>query len=133
MISDPDIRAKVRSINIDTITFPFGSAEISDGQLDKLEDLADAILETLDRNPHERILIAGHTDAVGSFEANLELSEERAAAVLEILVEEFDVPAENLESVGYGEQYLLVETYAAERRNRRVVLRAVGSLLAEAD
>ena len=41
-------------------------------------------------------LIEGHTDAVGSDEDNLSLSDRRAEAVAEILTREFQVPAENL-------------------------------------
>ena len=129
VVEDPEVRGLVRGINIDTITFGFGSAEIREGQLAKLEDLADAILSVLDDDPDEKFLIAGHTDAVGGFESNLALSEDRAAAVQDLLVEEFGVPARNLESVGYGEQYLRVQTDGPEQRNRRVTVRAIGSLL----
>ena len=41
------------------------------------------------------------------------------------------IPADNLEAVGYGEQYLLVQTQGPERRNRRVTIRAVGDLLVD--
>ncbi len=130
VVSDPEIRAAVRSVNIDIITFYSGSARIQPNQLYKLEDLADAIHATLRRRPDEVFLIAGHTDAVGPFDENLGLSERRAAAVQRALIEEFRVPEENLESVGYGEQYLRIDTDAPDRRNRRVVVRAIGALLA---
>lgn len=130
IIADPELRAAVRSVNIDIITFYSGSARIAYNQLDQLEDLADAIHATLRRRPDEVFLIAGHTDAVGPFDENLDLSERRAVAVQELLIREFGVPAQNLEAVGYGEQYLRVNTYGPDRRNRRVVVRAIGSLLA---
>lgn len=130
IVTDPELRAAVRSVNIDVITFYSGSARIAERQLDQLEDLADAIHATLRRRPDEVFLIAGHTDAVGPFDENLDLSERRAAAVLDLLVNEFGVPERNLEAVGYGEQYLRVNTYGPDRRNRRVVVRAIGSLLA---
>ena len=131
IIEDPYVRSHVRSVNLDIIGFDFGSAELSAAAIEKLEDLADAILEVIDQDPTQVFLIAGHTDAVGSFEKNLELSEERAANVQEILISEYGVPAENLEAVGYGEQYLRINTSGPERRNRRVVIRAIGSLLAD--
>jgi len=130
VVTDPELRAAVRSVNIDILTFPSGSARIPDGQLGRLADLADAIHATLRQRPDEVFLIAGHTDAVGPFESNLALSERRAVAVLQALISEFNVPAENLESVGYGEQYLRINTDTADRRNRRVVVRAIGALLA---
>ncbi|MGI9478585.1 MAG: OmpA family protein, partial [Hyphomicrobiaceae bacterium] len=130
IMTDPEVRAAVRSVNIDVLTFASGSARIPAGQLGRLEDLADAIHATLRRRPDEVFLIAGHTDAVGSFETNLDLSKSRAAAVQQALVDEFNVPPENLESVGYGEQYLRIDTDGPDRRNRRVVVRAIGALLA---
>ncbi len=130
IIADPAIRSKVRSVDLDTITFAFGSAEVSDYQAGKLEDLADAMLDVIEEDPGQVFLVAGHTDAVGDFETNLDLSEDRAAAVVELLVSEYGVPARNLEAVGYGEAYLLVDTQGPARENRRVVIRAVGDLLA---
>jgi outer membrane protein OmpA-like peptidoglycan-associated protein len=65
-------------------------------------------------------MIAGHTDAVGSEEDNLSLSDRRAETVARILTDEFGVPAENLVTQGYGESDLLLQTDQAEVRNRRV-------------
>lgn len=131
VVTDPEIRSGVRSVDLNIIQFRSGSDQIPDGQLGKLENLADAMLATLSKRPKEVFLLEGHTDAVGSDEANLELSERRAATVLEVLIAEYGVPAENLEAVGYGEQYLRIDTEGNERRNRRVVVRAVGALLAD--
>jgi outer membrane protein OmpA-like peptidoglycan-associated protein len=130
IVADPEIRSAMRSIDLSMIRFQSGSDRIPDNQYSKLENLADAIRATLSDRPNEVFLIAGHTDAVGSDESNLELSERRAVTVLEILISEFGIPAKNLESVGYGEQYLLIDTDGSEVRNRRVVVRAIGVLLA---
>ena len=81
------------------------------------------------RNPDEIFLIEGHTDAVGSNEANLLLSDRRAEAVAVALSEDFDIPPENLVTQGYGEEYLKVETYGPERENRRVAVRRITPLL----
>lgn len=129
VVENPEIRGYVRSVNLNTVHFELGSAEIADSELAKLEDLARAMLEVIDRRPKYVFLLEGHTDATGGFDLNLKLSEERAASVQIALVEEFGVPAENLKAVGYGEQYLEVETQEAEVRNRRVVVRGIGGLL----
>ena len=84
-----------------------------------------------DRNEAEMFLIEGHTDAVGSDEDNLTLSDRRAESVADILVNEFGVPVENLVTQGYGEQYLKIETEAPERQNRRVAFRRITPLLGE--
>jgi OmpA-OmpF porin, OOP family len=74
-------------------------------------------------------LIEGHTDAVGSDVDNLSLSDRRAESVAMALSQQFQVPAENLTTQGYGEQFLKVQTQAAEQQNRRVTARRIGPLL----
>ncbi len=81
------------------------------------------------RNPGEVFLIEGHTDAVGSDEDNLSLSDRRAQAVADVLSQQFGVPRENLVTQGYGKQFLLIPTDGPERRNRRVVVRRITPLL----
>jgi len=119
----PDLRRMARSIDIQSINFAFGSAAISNSQYGKIENIADALHRILRRNPGARVLIEGHTDAVGSFQSNQILSEQRAASLKRTLVREFGVPAYALETVGYGEEFLLVQTQNEEWRNRRVTLR----------
>ena len=118
----------MRRIDLDDINFAFGSWEITPDQLPKLERLAMAIRRLLDRRPDE-ILSSRVTDAVGSEEDNLSLSDRRAEAVATVLSEQFDVPPENLVTQGYGEQFLKVETQDPERLNRRVALRRVTPFL----
>jgi outer membrane protein OmpA-like peptidoglycan-associated protein len=74
-------------------------------------------------------LIEGHTDAVGSDVDNLSLSDRRAQSAAELLTQQFQVPAENLTSQGYGEQYLKIQTDGPERQNRRVTVRNITPLL----
>ncbi|TIT36365.1 MAG: OmpA family protein, partial [Mesorhizobium sp.] len=111
------------SIDIQSINFAFGSAAISSSQYGKIENIADALQRILRRDPGARVLIEGHTDAVGSFQSNQILSEQRAASLKRTLVREFDVPGYALETVGYGEEFLLVQTQNENWRNRRVTLR----------
>jgi outer membrane protein OmpA-like peptidoglycan-associated protein len=84
----------------------------------------------LEANPAETFLIEGHTDAVGTDEANLGLSDQRAEAVAAALTDVFAIPAENLSTQGYGEQYLKVQTESEERQNRRVAIRRITPLVA---
>ncbi|MBO0764086.1 MAG: OmpA family protein [Hyphomicrobiaceae bacterium] len=126
-----ELRARVRSVDLDTVTFDFGAWEVSPDQYDKLERMARAIQRVLRDNPDAAFLIEGHTDAVGSDEDNLSLSDRRAQAVAEILSDTFGVPPENLVTQGYGEQFLKVDTQGPEPRNRRVTIRNVTGLMAE--
>jgi outer membrane protein OmpA-like peptidoglycan-associated protein len=124
------IRDKVRRIDLDIINFEFGSAEIAESEIKKLEGVANAIQRLLKDNPGETFLIEGHTDAVGAELANLALSDQRAEAVATALTNVFDIPPENLATQGYGEQYLKVETQEPERENRRVAIRRITPLVA---
>ena len=124
------IRDKVRRIDLDTLTFEFGSASIAESEIPKLEGVAKAMEKLLAKNPAETFLLEGHTDAVGSENANLALSDKRAEAVANALTDVFSIPPENLTTQGYGEQYLKVKTEGREQKNRRVAIRRVTSLVA---
>lgn len=124
------VRDIMPRIELDTLTFNFGSAEIDDSQVEALEGLAEAMQRMLEENPGETFMIEGHTDAVGSDEANLALSDRRAETIAIVLTDYFDIPAENLVTQGYGERYLKIETQTEERQNRRVVARRITPLVA---
>ena len=123
------IRDKVRRIDLDTITFATGSAEVPLSQAKTLRKVADAMLEVIEKDPGETFFIEGHTDAVGGDEPNLVLSDERAESVASLLSEVYDIPAENLVTQGYGERFLKVRTQGAEQENRRVTIRRVTPLV----
>jgi outer membrane protein OmpA-like peptidoglycan-associated protein len=126
-----ELRARVRSVDIDTIEFESGAWEVTPDQYDKLRRISRAILRVLEGSPEAVFMIAGHTDAVGSDEDNASLSDRRAGAVADVLTEQFEVPVENLVTQGYGEQYLKVDTQEPEPRNRRVSILNITGLMAE--
>jgi outer membrane protein OmpA-like peptidoglycan-associated protein len=123
------IRDKVPRIDLDTITFATGSAEIPMNQASSLRKVADAINKVLEKDPSETFLIEGHTDAVGSDDSNLVLSDRRAESVAVVLSDAFNIPPENLTTQGYGERYLKVKTEAANQENRRVTIRRITPLV----
>lgn len=123
------IRDKVPRIDLDTITFATGSAEIPMNQASSLRKVADAINQVLEKDPSETFLIEGHTDAVGSDESNLVLSDRRAESVAVVLSDAFAIPPENMTTQGYGERYLKVNTEAANQENRRVTIRRITPLV----
>ena len=127
------LRERMRRVDLDDINFEFGAWDITSDQLPKLERLARVINSILGRRPEEVFLIEGHTDAVGSDDDNLTLSDRRAEAVAVILSDQFEVPPENLTTQGYGEQFLKVDTQEAERLNRRVAARRITPLLARGE
>jgi outer membrane protein OmpA-like peptidoglycan-associated protein len=124
-----NLRERVRRVDVDTVTFEFGSWQLSEDRVGALRGVAAAIERTLTRNPDEIFLVEGHTDAVGPEVDNLTLSDRRAETVATILTERFGIPAENLTTQGYGEQYLKVETQEPAEENRRVTVRNITPLL----
>lgn len=123
------LRDKVRRIDLDTITFPTGSAEVSMSQAKTMRSVAAAMEKVLAKDPGETFFIEGHTDAVGSDRSNLVLSDQRAESVASLLTEVYGIPAENLVTQGYGERFLKVRTEEAEQQNRRVTIRRVTPLV----
>jgi outer membrane protein OmpA-like peptidoglycan-associated protein len=126
-----DVRARMPRIDIDSITFDTGSWDIRPDQAAKLQPIAEGMMRAIQKNPNEVYLIEGHTDAVGSEDDNLSLSDRRAPAVAEVLSEQFQVPPENMIPQGYGEQNLKVDNQGPEERNRYVSVRRVTPLLAQ--
>jgi outer membrane protein OmpA-like peptidoglycan-associated protein len=123
------LRDYMRRVDLDTITFETGSWDLPEQQVGAMVGIAEAIKRALAANPNEIFLVEGHTDAVGSDEDNLSLSDRRAETVATVLTQRFGIPAENLTTQGYGEQYLKVNTQVAERQNRRATIRRITPLL----
>ena len=98
------------------VAFGFGGSQI-EGESARLLDAASGVAILCQ---DYRIEIGGHTDKVGDAIINQHLSETRAQAVLQYLVDR-GVPAGSLRAVGYGEAELLDtgDTEAAHARNRR--------------
>jgi OOP family OmpA-OmpF porin len=88
-----------------------------------LDEVAQFLLETC---PNQDVRITGHTDEPGSDAYNLELSEKRAQAVKNYLVEH-GVAAERLSVVGKGNRKNKApsDTEAGRALNSRVTLRFV--------
>jgi len=125
----PTVRQRMPSIDINTINFATGSWEIPPDQAAKLQVVADGLNRAIQQNPRAVFLIEGHTDAVGNDVDNLSLSDRRAESAATLLTQQFNVPAENLTSQGYGEQYLKEQTDGPSAINRRVTIRNITPLL----
>lgn len=84
--------------------------------------LCDEIAQVIKDNPQIRkISVEGHTDSDGSLKYNQSLSERRAAAVMQYLVDH-GVPQERLASQGFGESKAIADNATPEgkEKNRRV-------------
>jgi outer membrane protein OmpA-like peptidoglycan-associated protein len=123
------LRALVRRVDLDSITFETGQATVRASQVPQLEDLARAAIALINQDPETLLLVEGHTDAIGSDISNLALSDRRAETVARILANVYGVPPENMIVQGYGESYLKVDTQSAEEANRRVTIRNITPLV----
>lgn len=103
---------------LDDLEFQTGSADLGQGPFKSLETLA----AWLGANPTARVVLVGHTDAVGSLEANTSLSRRRAAAVADRLVVSFSTNRAQLQSAGAGFLSPVAPNLTPEGRaaNRRV-------------
>jgi OmpA-OmpF porin, OOP family len=104
-------------IALNNIFFEFGKANLQPDSYPELNRLAQLLTE----RPKMTIEIAGHTDDIGSDEANLKLSQDRAESVKIYLVSQKIAPV-RLTAKGYGESRPVILNDSDEHRqqNRRV-------------
>ena len=100
-----------------SIAFTSGSRIVSQPARPILDRIAAALLD----NPGWRVAIEGHTDSVGRELFNQELSRQRAASVMNYLIEQ-GLDAGKLDSVGRGEHAPIADNGTAKGRaaNRRI-------------
>ncbi len=117
LVSIASAKQEKAEIILNNIFFETGSSTLNPRSFPELERLA----LTLKQNPGLRIEIQGHTDNVGSNDANVELSSKRAEAVANFLVRSGIAPA-RLEWHGYGASRTVAPNDTEENRqkNRRV-------------
>ncbi|MFN2256939.1 MAG: OmpA family protein [Desulfuromonadaceae bacterium] len=101
------------------LLFDFDSASVKPGGYDELQRVA----EVLNAYPQTRLQIAGHTDSSGSEQYNQGLSERRAEAVKNILVN-YQVVAQRISAIGFGESQPIAsnDTAGGRQMNRRVAI-----------
>jgi OmpA-OmpF porin, OOP family len=114
------------SINL-TVNFPTGSADLTPAARASLDNLGKALASSELAN--FRFRIEGHTDNVGSKEANRLLSQQRAEAVVSYLTSQYNVAPSRLQAIGKGQEDPLVDTppQTPEARNRRVQVINLGA------
>lgn len=108
---------KGKEVRLNNLFFEFDKAVLKSSSYAELNRLAKVLKNTNTSS----IEIGGHTDDKGTSAYNLELSEQRAAAVVTYLVTK-GVDAAKLKAIGYGESKPLVKNSSDENRavNRRV-------------
>jgi len=103
---------------LDDLVFASGSASLTDGDYPSLA----AVAAWLEANPDGTIALVGHTDASGTLAANVALSERRAEAVAEVLIQTYDVDPARVaaKGVGFLAPRATNQTEEGRQKNRRV-------------
>ena len=112
----PLASAKGQVIVMQNVFFETGSAALLPGSIPELKKL----VLTLKSNPNMKIEITGHTDNVGTDDANMTLSEARARKVYDYLITG-GIDRSRLTYSGKGETQPIADNNTAEgrRQNRR--------------
>jgi OOP family OmpA-OmpF porin len=113
-----EILTRMGSAPLDDLRFETGASQLSGESYPSLTALA-AFLEA---NPAQAVVLVGHTDASGSLDGNIALSEARAIAVRRFLTGELGVRPSQVEAQGIGFLSPRASNANAEGReaNRRV-------------
>ena len=108
-----------QTMALSNMNFQSSSARLLPESQAQLDDLAAAMRA----NPEVVIEVRGHTDSIGAAEANRDLSQRRAMAVRDALIQRGVAPG-RITAVGYGEDFPIAANDTAEgrARNRRVEL-----------
>ncbi len=100
------------------VKFDFDKAQVKPESYGDIKNLADFLTQY----PQTTTVVEGHTDSVGSDAYNQTLSERRANAVRDVLVNQYGVGSDRINAVGYGETRPVADNASADGRavNRRV-------------
>ncbi len=87
----------------------------------------DQVAKLLNDDPTLKLEISGHTDNTGTKEHNLKLSQDRAQAVMQELVNKYNIDAKRLTAKGYGDTKPVAPNTTEDNKakNRRVELRKI--------
>ena len=110
----------VGHVAVEGIYFDTGKSEVKPESRPALGEVATLLAS----NATLKLLVVGHTDSVGSFEANMKLSQARAEAVVQALVQGHGVAPARLRAQGAGPIAPVASNRTEEGRakNRRVEL-----------
>lgn len=102
------------------IYFDSGKADVKPESKDTLEQIA----KLINSAPSLKLLVVGHTDNVGGFAGNIDLSKRRAEAVIAVLASQYKVDAKRLSPFGVSFASPIAPNTSEEgkAKNRRVEL-----------
>ncbi|RPI18867.1 MAG: hypothetical protein EHM58_03805 [Ignavibacteriae bacterium] len=113
------------AIKLNNIYFDFDKYDLKPESFSELE----RVYKFLTDNPEIKVEISAHTDAIGSEEYNMGLSQKRAQSVVDYLIS-IGINQDRLIAKGYGKSQPVADNGTEEGRalNRRVEMKIVKSL-----
>ena len=95
-----EIEATGQTIKIleSVVAFPFNQSDVQTSQMPSLEHAANYLKD----NPDAKITVNGYASPEGTEEYNLQLSQRRADAVKNILVDKYGIAADRINAIGHG-------------------------------
>ena len=106
------------AIVLDDLIYRSGSADLGPGPFESLSALANFLKGT----PSSSIILVGHSDAIGKLRKNIELSRNRAQAVVDRLIKDYGIDQSRISAQGIG--FLSPKTNnsteKSRKKNRRV-------------
>jgi outer membrane protein OmpA-like peptidoglycan-associated protein len=120
----PDL-TKLPAFNVD-IQFDVDTPIVLPASYETLGRIADAMVHS--SLLQYQFLIVGHIDATGRRENNVILSQRRADAIRDILINTFKIGAKRLQSVGLGEEQLLDPAHPNAPVNDQVQILTVAKM-----
>jgi outer membrane protein OmpA-like peptidoglycan-associated protein len=123
---DGDTTIAVEAVSISNRKLSFSSIEFEKGKSKILEDMAKDLWDVINFMVDHRsfnLTIGGHTDSHGDSKLNLILSQDRANAIKNFLVEKGLIDEERITPIGYGDTMPIMSpelTDEDKRINRRV-------------
>ena len=106
------------AIVLDDLVYRSGSSDLGEGPFDSLLALA----KFLNSRPGSSIVLVGHSDTVGELNKNIQLSKNRAEAVVDRLIKRYDIEPSRISAQGIGflSPRTNNSTEETRKKNRRV-------------
>lgn len=102
--------------------FTFGKATLDNPQQTRARVEAEVRKRLAQCATLEHIIVEGHTDRIGSQQANQRLSEQRAEAAKTVLVRDLGIPADKIETMGMGKTLPIKSCPDAEYKTQKALI-----------
>lgn len=116
------VKSYLRTYNLDHVYFDSNKSDLKSESIKAVKTL----LKAMESNPKMRVEIAGHTDNVGDDKSNMILSQQRADAVMQYILDN-GMAKDRILAKGYGETSPLAsnDDEAGRQKNRRTEVRVI--------